>query len=82
MAEKIDFEKAMAELEQIVEELERGDLTLEEALKKFERGLEIGKQCREILDRAEARVKKVITENEGEVTEKDVTDDFEQEEND
>ncbi|MDE0285124.1 MAG: exodeoxyribonuclease VII small subunit, partial [Gammaproteobacteria bacterium] len=36
---EIDFEKALAELEQLVETMEKGDLTLEESLKQFERGV-------------------------------------------
>lgn len=76
MAKKIDFEKSLEKLEEIVEALETGDLTLEESLKKFEEGLALGKQCREVLDKAEARIKKVMEESDGTVTEEDISDEF------
>lgn len=76
MAKKVDFEKSLEKLEEIVESLETGELTLEDSLKKFEEGLALGKQCREILDKAEARIKKVIEESGGTVEEEDVTDEF------
>jgi exodeoxyribonuclease VII small subunit len=76
MAKKIDFEKSLETLEAIVEALEAGDLTLEQSLKKFEEGLALGKQCREILETAEARIKKVIEASDGTVEEKDISDEF------
>ena len=76
MAKKVDFEKSLEKLEEIVESLEAGDLTLEQSLKRFEEGLALGKQCREILDKAEARIKKVIEESDGTVEEEDITDEF------
>jgi exodeoxyribonuclease VII small subunit len=51
-----DFEAAMAELEAIVERLEHGDLPLEEALKQFERGIELTRGCQASLKQAEQRV--------------------------
>ena len=41
-----DFEKALKELEKIVRELESGDVSLDESLKKFEKGIELYKGCR------------------------------------
>ena len=41
----LDFEQALAELEALVEHLERGDLPLDEALKTFERGVELTRHC-------------------------------------
>lgn len=52
-----DFEKAIGQLEEIVARLEGGDLTLEQALEQFERGVALAKDCREALARAEQRVK-------------------------
>jgi exodeoxyribonuclease VII small subunit len=75
---KTDFEDAMKKLEKIVEDLEKRELTLEESLEKFEEGLALGKKCKEILDKAEMRVKKVIESDEGELEEKDVSDEFQQ----
>jgi exodeoxyribonuclease VII small subunit len=51
-----DFEAAMAELEAIVERLEHGDLTLEESLKQFERGVELTRSCQAALKQAEQKV--------------------------
>jgi exodeoxyribonuclease VII small subunit len=77
MAEKKDsFEESMRKLEAVVEQLEKGDFTLEESLEKFEEGLALGKRCREILEKARARVKKIVEDSEGEAEEKDVSDEF------
>ena len=51
-----DFEQALAELESLVERLERGDLPLDEALKTFERGVELTRQCQTALQAAQQRV--------------------------
>jgi exodeoxyribonuclease VII small subunit len=53
------FEEAQAELEQIVERLERGQAPLEEALKLWERGEELYAFCRTRLDAAEGRVEEL-----------------------
>jgi exodeoxyribonuclease VII small subunit len=52
----IDFEQALGELEAVVEKLEHGDLPLEEALKQFERGIELARACQESLKQAEQKV--------------------------
>ncbi|MCI0494757.1 exodeoxyribonuclease VII small subunit [candidate division KSB1 bacterium] len=63
MAEKT-FEETMEKLENIVEELERGDLTLEETLKKYEEGMRYSKFCMDRLSQAEQKLKKLVkTEN-------------------
>lgn len=74
-AKSREFEDAMKKLEEIVGELEKGDFTLEESLAKFEEGLKLGRRCREIVDGAEARIKKLV-EEEGTLREKDVSDEF------
>jgi exodeoxyribonuclease VII small subunit len=51
-----DFEQALAELETLVERLERGDLPLDEALKLFERGVALTRQCQSSLQSAQQRV--------------------------
>ncbi|HEY2311200.1 MAG TPA: exodeoxyribonuclease VII small subunit [Gaiellaceae bacterium] len=53
------FEQAQAELEQIVEQLERGQAPLDEALKLWERGEELYTFCRARLDAAEGRVEEL-----------------------
>lgn len=62
-----NFEKSLAELETLVERMEKGDLTLEESLKHFERGVQLTRSCQSALQLAEQRVDKLMTEN-GEVT--------------
>ena len=58
-----DFEKSLAELEQIVEHLEQGDLTLESSLKDFERGVKLARSCQTALTDAQQRVEKLIEKN-------------------
>jgi len=51
-----DFEQALGELEAVVERLEHGELPLEEALKQFERGVELARSCQAALKQAEQKV--------------------------
>ena len=53
---KQTFENAMKRLEAIVEELESGDLALDEALKKFQEGVKLSKLCANKLDETEKKV--------------------------
>ena len=55
----LTFEKALAELEQIVQKLERGDVVLEESVTIYERGEVLKRRCEELLRQAEARVEKI-----------------------
>lgn len=55
------FEQSLSELEQIVSEMERGDLPLHEALKKFERGVALSRLSQQALSEAEQKVK-ILTE--------------------
>jgi exodeoxyribonuclease VII small subunit len=52
----VDFEKALAELESLVERLERGDVPLDEALRTFERGVALTRQCQARLQAAQQKV--------------------------
>ncbi|MGE5308282.1 MAG: exodeoxyribonuclease VII small subunit [Deltaproteobacteria bacterium] len=61
MAE-IKFEDALKRLEKIVEELERGELSLDEALKKYQEGIELSRQCTQRLDSAKKKID-VMTKN-------------------
>lgn len=51
-----DFEQAMAELEGVVARLEQGDLSLDESLQQFERGIELTRACQNALKQAEQKV--------------------------
>ncbi len=57
----IDFEKSLTELESLVERLEQGDLTLEESLKTFERGVALTRACQAALKQAEKKVEILTT---------------------
>ena len=56
-----DFEKTLQDLEALVERLEQGELTLEESLQEFERGIALTRRCQQALRDAEQRVK-ILTE--------------------
>jgi exodeoxyribonuclease VII small subunit len=51
-----DFERSLAELEAIVEKLEQGDLSLDESLQQFERGVQLTRVCQSALKQAEQKV--------------------------
>jgi len=58
-----NFEKALTELEKLVEEMEQGNLSLEDSLKRFEKGISLSSECQQALQNAELKVKKLIEEN-------------------
>jgi exodeoxyribonuclease VII small subunit len=62
---KLTFEVALAELEQIVQKLERGDVALEESVTIYERGEVLKRRCEELLRQAEARVEKITLDAAG-----------------
>jgi exodeoxyribonuclease VII small subunit len=59
-----DFETALAELEALVERMEQGDLSLDESLKQFERGVQLTRSCQKALKDAEQKVQ-VLLERDG-----------------
>lgn len=62
---KKNFEDAMKRLEEIVKNLEEGDLSLDSSLKFFEEGMDLMKFCSEKLEEAEHKVTQLIKENDG-----------------
>ena len=64
----LSFEKALAELEAIVQRLERGDVPLEESVAIYERGEVLKRRCDELLRQAEARVEKITLDVSGKPT--------------
>lgn len=54
------FENGLQELEQIVKEMESGDLPLERALELFEKGMRLSESCRKQLDEAETRIEMLV----------------------
>ena len=74
---KFNLEKALADLEELVEELESGDLPLEKAMKKFEDGIKLTRGCQAALNEAEQKVEILLQSAGGEELE-----DFEVDEDD
>ena len=56
-----DFESALAELESLVEKMEQGELSLEQSLKDFERGIALTRQCQKALKEAEQKIQVLVT---------------------
>lgn len=65
--EPVSFENALEELETVVEQLEGGELTLEESLALYERGIALGEHCQKSLDAAEQKVLLLTSRNNDEV---------------
>lgn len=57
------FEESLAELEQLVEQMEQGDLSLEDSLKSFERGVALTRTCQKALQEAEQKVQILLEKN-------------------
>lgn len=75
MAKKNNFEQSLEQLEHIVSELESGDLTLEESIKKFEEGMKLSKTCSQMLDETEKKIVMLIKEHDDRIVEKPFTED-------
>ena len=73
MPQKITFEQAMAELDEIVRKLENGQIPLEEAVKTYEKGIELKKICEEKLKNAEMKIEK-LTIQDGKPTDTEALD--------
>ena len=63
------FEKAIAELEEIVKKLEKGELTLDDSINCFQRGVELTKYCNKRLDEAERRITMLVEGENGQIME-------------
>ncbi len=72
MEENISFEEIIKQLEQIAQELEKGDLNLDESVLKFEQGMKLSKQCNTILENAEKRIN-ILIRNDNDVVEDNFT---------
>jgi exodeoxyribonuclease VII small subunit len=59
------FEEALNKLETIVQQLEKGELSLEDSVRLFEQGVQLSTACRQELDSAEGRVQKLIAQRDG-----------------
>lgn len=65
------FEEALAELEQIVSKLEKGEISLEESIANFQQGIELSRYCASKLDEAEKKISILLKDEEGKLIEKD-----------
>ena len=61
---KIDFESALEELESLVSKMESGELSLDDSLKAFERGIELTRTCQSTLEAAELKIQMLTKDNE------------------
>ena len=68
MEKNKNFEEQMAELEKIVAELEKGDLSLYDSVAKFEEGIKLSKECNKVLEEAEKKIT-ILVNQDGEVKE-------------
>ena len=68
--QEIKFEDAMQELEAITAKLEKGDLSLDESVSNFEKGMKLAKKCNKILEEAEKKIK-VLVQKDGKLEEED-----------
>ena len=59
------FEESLKELEEIVEKLEAGDVSLDESIKLFENGMKLSKSCQKMLDTAEKKVSVLLANEDG-----------------
>lgn len=69
IVEEVSFEENMERLEKIVAELEKGDLNLDDSVKKFEEGINISKKCNDILEKAEKKIN-ILLKTDDDISEK------------
>lgn len=67
----LSFENNMENLEKIVLELEKGDLSLDDSIAKFEDGIKISKQCNKMLEDAEKKIT-ILLEKDGKIEEEEI----------
>ena len=68
---KKSFEEQISELEKIINELENGNLNLDDSVVKFEEGMKISKECSKMLENAEKKITILLNDENGEVKEED-----------
>ena len=62
---KLTFEEALRQLETIAEQVEKGEIGLEESITKYEQGMNLVKHCRELLSRAEHKIQQLQERDDG-----------------
>ncbi|WP_214045143.1 exodeoxyribonuclease VII small subunit [Methanomethylovorans sp.] len=73
IGESLSFETALEQLEELVEKLEKGNLTLDESLETFEQGMKFARVCSQKLSMAERKIEQLVLEN-GELRTKSFSD--------
>ena len=71
MSKEINFEETMQELEKIVQELEKGDLNLDDSINKFEEGMKLSKSASNYLEKAEKKITVLINAKDEEIKEEE-----------
>ena len=69
MEENTSFEDKMKKLEEIANELEKGELNLDDSVSKFEEGMKLSKECSEMLEKAEKKITMLIKDEDGNISE-------------
>lgn len=69
---KPTFEEALAELERIAEEIERGQIGLEESIDRYEEGMKLVRHCRDVLSKAEHRIQELQERADGTLVARDM----------
>lgn len=71
MSKELNFEETMQELEKIVQELEKGDMNLDDSINKFEEGMKLSKSASDYLERAEKKITVLINAKDEEIKEEE-----------
>lgn len=69
MEENTSFEDKMKKLEEIANELEKGELNLDDSVSKFEEGMKLSKECSQMLEKAEKKITMLIKDEDGNISE-------------
>lgn len=70
-SKELNFEETMQELEKIVQELEKGELNLDESISKFEEGMKLSKSASDYLEKAEKKITVLINTKDEEIKEEE-----------
>lgn len=71
MSKELNFEETMQELEKIVQELEKGDMNLNDSINKFEEGMKLSKSASDYLEKAEKKITVLINAKDEEIEEEE-----------
>jgi exodeoxyribonuclease VII small subunit len=72
MSKEFSFEEKLAELEGIVQVMEKGDAPLDAQLANFEKGINIARECTQVLEKAEKKISILTKKPDGEMTEENM----------